>query len=158
MKIIFIFLLLFPMLLYSINTLEKIDKLDVNIDQSFKHECAVIIKEYSDLYGIDENIVLSIFKVESNFNPKAVNYDSRDFGIGQINAINMKHHNIDLGKLMNDLRYAIGFTYILLDGLQKVYKKDDEKWWSRYHSFKGKYRKIYEEKIDVYLDLLKGVK
>ena len=47
MKIIFIFLLLFPMLLYSINTLEKIDKLDVNIDQSFKHECAVIIQELS---------------------------------------------------------------------------------------------------------------
>jgi hypothetical protein len=88
---------------------------------------------------------------------KAVNYKSRDFGIGQINALNMQYYKFDLGKQMTDLNYAVNNTFIMLCYLkEKYYTKNTNylQWFTRYHSFNIKYRKSYYKKLEPYLKKL----
>lgn len=120
-------------------------------------DMASSIHKYSKIYEIDYKIILAIFKVESNFNYKAINYASADFGIGQINLTNIKYYKIDLGLLLTNIDYAIKQTFIMLGVTKKSYKKKDGDklpWFARYHSYTKKRRIIYYALLKVHLDAL----
>ena len=139
-----------------------ISTIEPNLPKEVVEKYSLTIEFYSELYKVEEDIIVAIFKVESNFNMKAVNYKSRDFGIGQINAINMKYYKLDLGLQMTNYEYAIKSTITILRDIKKVYAKREPRftkslqWWSRYHSYKNKYRKIYDKKVRKQIILMKG--
>lgn len=112
------------------------------------------IYENSLKYNINHKIVIAIFRMESNFDIGAVNYASNDYGIGQINKINIKHYKLNLGLLLTELNYAVESTYIHLNNLKKSYNTGSKgyfQWFTRYHSFTPKFRKIYYLKLKVFL-------
>lgn len=129
-------------------------KLSPSLNLEHCNTIGEIINKYSNEYSIDYKIVLAIFKVESNFNEKAVNYASCDFGIGQINSLNMIHYKIDLGKHMTNLDYAIHNTYVILKETKVKYFKREKDWFTRYHSYTEKYRRIYYDKLKPHLERL----
>jgi len=118
-----------------------------------------IINEYSQEYGVEWEIAVAIFKQESNFDLKAVNYLSRDFGIGQMHYKTIQARKLDLGLLLTDDNYAIGETFKLLSELKAKYDKIDKrkgrKWYTRYHSFTHSYRGEYAERLEKHLKVIK---
>jgi hypothetical protein len=104
-----------------------------------------LIAANSVKYGIDWKIPVAIFKQESNFNYKAVNFKSRDFGLGQINAINIEYYKIDLGKLLTEKDYAVEETIKLLAFLCNNGR--DKGCYTKYHSYTPSQRKKYKNTL-----------
>ena len=131
----------------------------LSLNKYLSRDTACIIAEhilnYSEYYEINPKIAIVIFKIESNFDINAVNYKSRDFGLGQINAKNMKHYRFNLGLQMTSYKYAINSTFIILADLKKRHRKKDKEWWLRYHSNTREYRKIYKKRFDKAMEIIK---
>ena len=155
MKIIII-ILMFCINLYCNEHVKKdITKLNNKLEQAYLESLVISIDKHSKEYKVNPKIVIAIFKAESNFNINAVNYESRDFGIGQINALNMKHYEFDLGKQMTNLDYAIKNTYIILNDLRNKYcskSVEHTQWFTRYHSYSSARRKIYYNVLKPFLE------
>lgn len=99
-------------------------------------------------YGMDWRIVLAIFDHESRLKFEAVNWKSRDFGIGQVNYRTILRRKIDLGRLLTDREYAVEASVAILSELKDKYAKIEKKhWWSRYHSPTPRYRKEYYDVV-----------
>lgn len=109
-------------------------------------------------YKVDWKVIVAIFRQESNFDLKAVNYNSKDFGIGQLNYKTIKDRNIDLGSLLTDKEYAMRHTINFLSELQEKYAKLDsrrgQKWYTRYHSFVNSTRNNYRDYIKKHLRVI----
>lgn len=133
--------------LYGSNEVSKgVKLLNEKLSNPYLKQLSATIEKHSKTYKVPWKVIVAILKVESNFDMKAVNYPSRDFGISQINAINMKYYKIDLGKQMTDLDYAIENTCKILSNLRKKYDTDSKyhfQWFTRYHSFSMHRRVIY---------------
>lgn len=101
-----------------------------------------IVKAACREYAIDENLVLRIAKVESNFNQKAFRRNKNgtiDVGMFQVNSI----HHMRLCRGL-DVYSLEGNTYCaikILSGLKRRYKLVDNHWYGRYHS-RTKARKL----------------
>lgn len=119
-----------------------------------------LITKYSVKYHLDPLIVTAIFKQESNFNFKAVNKHSFDYGIGQLNHRTIKSRKLDINKILNDPDYAIEQTCVILSELRDKYAiidtKHGRKFYTRYHSFTHARRYIYRNLLDKHLHVLKG--
>jgi len=158
--ILLLFMLSMACNAYLNNTvIEKgITLLQPGLNIAYIKKLSAIIDKYSRKFDVDWEIIVAILKVESNFNVKAVNYKSNDFGIGQINIINMKHYGFDLGKQLTDVDYAVHNTCLILYDLKQKYNTKSQgvfQWFTRYHSYTSNYRKIYYEKLKKYLIILK---
>lgn len=119
------------------------------------------IVKYSKQYGVDWRVSVAIFKQESNFNHKSINWKSHDYGIGQMNAKTIQNRDIDLGALMTDHDYAIEQTFQMLKELQdkygKIDSKNDLRWFTRYHSFTPSIRKNYRKLLDKHLTAIEAI-
>lgn len=115
-------------------------------------ELTSIIETTSKAKDVDWRIPVAIFKQESNFNYNAVNYATRDFGLGQMHYKTIQSRNIDLGKLLTVKWYAVDQTLQLLRELQQKYAKIDaksgRKWYTRYHSFTPIFRDNYRKLLN----------
>lgn len=113
------------------------------------------IVKYSKQYKVDWRVSVAIFKQESNFDHRVVNWKSHDYGIGQMNAKTIQSRDIDLGQLLTDHDYAIEQTFRMLKELQDKYGKIDSRkdlrWFTRYHSFTPSIRAIYRKLLDKHL-------
>jgi len=119
-----------------------------HIDKKLSEEYGIIIDKYSQQYDINWKIVVAIFKQESDFDIKAVNYRSRDFGIGQIHYRNIIRLEINLGKLLTDADYAIHQTFLFLKTIKLRYYHKEIGWYSRYNSGTPPIRKKYQRKLN----------
>lgn len=119
------------------------------------------IVKYSKQYGVDWRVSIAIFKQESNFNHKSINWKSHDYGIGQMNYKTIQARNIELGMLLSDHDYAIEQTFQMLKELQDKYGKIDSKgdlrWFTRYHSFTPSVRKVYRKYLDKHLTAIEVI-
>ena len=123
-----------------------IESLNPYLDENIAEKCATIIDKYGKEYNVSWKILVIIFTQESNFNIKAINWASRDFGIGQMNYTNIMQRGIDLGLLLTDLDYAILQTVKFLSELKIKYNTNSRgwlRWYTRYHSFTPSFRKKY---------------
>ena len=133
-----------------------------HIEKKLSQEYGIIINKYSQQFDIDWKIVVAIFKQESDFDIKAVNFRTRDFGIGQFNYRNIVFFEIDLGKLLTDADYAILQTYKLLYDLKKRHYHKEIGWYNRYHSgtpaLRHKYQRLLNRKFLLIKRALKNEK
>lgn len=100
-------------------------------------------------YNLDPRIMISILKVESDFNQKAIS-STGDYSVAQINfkiwAKNFRKLDrapLHFERLKEDDAYSIFRMGEILAELQKNHSKHDKMWFARYHSntpfFKNKY-------------------
>jgi soluble lytic murein transglycosylase-like protein len=75
------------------NPVEKdgFKKYDLPISEDLQR----LVWDLSKQYGIQYELILSIMKTESDFNPKAVSYDSSSMGLMQINIYNTFYGNAE---------------------------------------------------------------
>lgn len=119
--------------------------------KSFAVESLVI--KHSKHFNLDKQLVLSIIKVESNFNNDAVSH-TNDYGLMQINKNTAKIFGFSIPRIKKDKDYAIYCGTFYLSYLRYKYSHKDKYWWARYHSntptFKQKYIRrilnVYETK------------
>lgn len=132
-----------------------------NLSKEASIRYADILYKYSRQHEIDWLIPMAIFIQESRFNVKAINWDSKDFGIGQLNYRTIKNRKVDLGLLLTNEDYAISETLKLLAELRDKYdridKKVGRKWFTRYHSFKPSHRDKYLAQLERSFEHIKKV-
>lgn len=116
------------------------------------------IHSNSKKYKISAKVAVAIFKQESNFKLDAVNYVSKDFGLGQINYRSILERKINLGKLLTNQEYAVEQTFAILADLKSRYAKIDykngRKWWTRYHSRTPALGQAYNTRIEQHLSCM----
>jgi hypothetical protein len=121
---------------------------------------AKIIQDYSEEYDIDWKIPVAIFSQESSFNYQAVNWESNDYGIGQMNRFNIVRRKLKLGLLLTDVDYAIHESFKLLYETKTKYNtgaRGHWQWFTRYHSYTPSRRKIYYKYLDAKFKKIKRI-
>lgn len=100
-------------------------------------------------YEIDPRIMISILKVESDFNQKAIS-NTGDYSVAQINfkiwAKNFRKLDrapLQFERLKSDDAYAIFRMGEILAELQKQHSKHDKLWFARYHSNTPHFKNLY---------------
>lgn len=118
-----------------------------------------IIKHTEDNH-IDYKLLLSILKVESDFNQKTIS-KTMDYSLAQINYDiwvtefkKEKNINLDKTKLKNDIDYSINMMTQIISILEKRHGQDPY-WYARYHSSTPSRKLVYAGKIDNVLGSLK---
>jgi hypothetical protein len=144
-----------PALADPTSIFKSIKRLTPSLADETATEYSQTIADLSVKYNVEWKIAVVIFKQESNFDVKAVNYESRDFGIGQMNYRTILDRKIDLGLLLTDSDYAMEETFRLLSEIKTKYGKLDKKrgrqWFTRYHSYVTSNREEYEETLTKHL-------
>lgn len=81
-----------------------------------------------DCDGLSAKLLLSIIMVESRMQPHAINLQSLDYGLMQLNHRTMQGLEIDL-------KCALDWRCNLLQGIKllKTYKRDTAAWWVRFN-------------------------
>lgn len=124
-------------------------------------EYSRLIRAASLRYDIEWPVLVVILKQESNFDPKAVNFLTRDFGMGQVHYKTLQDRKIDLGSLLTDTEYAINETAKILYDLKLKYSESDKKrgrkWYTRYNSYTPEKRDAYRAKLDKHLKAINKV-
>jgi soluble lytic murein transglycosylase-like protein len=112
------------------------------------------IKTYSRKYNISPSIYAAILMQESSYrlNAKACQ-KSCDWGIAQINDINVKYYKLDKNRLLNDLDYSLEKGAMVLSWFSKTYSKKEKLWYLRYNC--GTRKKIISKVCQTYYRKLK---
>jgi soluble lytic murein transglycosylase-like protein len=121
-----------------------------------------VITAYANAYQIPAEVVIAIMKIESNFNPDVIGR-TNDYGLMQINEVNLKHLENKLEALNISTNVEIGTT--ILSGL---YNESNELEYilNSYNMGKGGYMdyvqrtgevsRAYSRKGIEYINILKG--
>lgn len=88
----------------------------INILSKYVHELD-IIHTYSVTGDVPPEVILAVMRLESNFNPYAVSYTGKSFGIMQINEIHTQHLEDRLEIL--DIKTNVESGVSLLSGLKE---------------------------------------
>lgn len=86
----------------------------------------------SEIHQLNPVIFAAILAQESGFRVDAVNKQSRDYGIGQINILNIRSLKLDQSRLLKDRQYALNESGKLLARIRKTYGKE-KFWFCRYN-------------------------
>jgi hypothetical protein len=139
----------------------SIKELTPSIEAEEARKLAVVIESAANKHSVDWRVLVAILKQESNFNLEAVNYETRDYGIGQINYRNIKRLEISLAKLLTDLEYAVETTAkFIAENCNKYGKLDystGRKCYTRYHSFTPSQRDKYALLLKGHLNVIEKV-
>lgn len=147
--------------------IESILKKEMFLNKSKSLELSKLIYKSSKKYKIDSRIIISILKVESNFDQSAINLSScknknipkcGDYSIAQINYNIWSKNFLELGreplsfyKLKNSVSYSIDRMAEILSILKDNYGESDKLWFARYHSstpfFKNRYVKVLKKEF-----------
>lgn len=133
-------------------TISKVDEAIyavIKLPDRERKRFATLITLSCKKYDLDPRIMISILKVESDFNQKAIS-STGDYSVAQINfkiwAKNFRKMDrapLHFERLKQDDAYAIFRMGEILAELQKNHSKHDKMWFARYHSntpvFKNKY-------------------
>ena len=107
-------------------------------------------QETGKRYVIDPRLILAILAQESRYSMKAVNQQTGDYSIAQINHRTIKMMGFDKKRLMTDLAYAIDCAGQVLYRF-KTYYPNDKLWWGRYNSSRPELKKKYVTLVSKYL-------
>lgn len=80
-------------------------------------------------YGVEPQLLRAIALIESNLDHKAINPDTLDFGIAQINYKTARGFGMDLDRLTKDRAYSIEMGAKVLSYFQTRYAKREPKTW-----------------------------
>lgn len=155
-------LLLLSFNCFSDEILEHIQKNKPDINDKYAVKIAKQIKKYSNLHDIDYKIISAIMMQESSYDHtakqcrKGYTDDNKlkkvclDFGIMQVNHVNIRKFELDLVKITTDLDYSIKAGMTLLVYTKKLHGKK-KNWWLYYHSYNKELQNIYRKKVERWL-------
>lgn len=117
-------------------------------NQSYAQSVKSCINDASQFHSVNPWILAGILKVESSFNPKAINRNengSVDVGIGQMNSIHFRELS-KWGIAPKDLFDACVGTYVAAWHLKKQVKQYGNTWYAvgAYHSATPYFNKRYQ--------------
>lgn len=146
-----IFLLLFLTIYSNVyaktSTYEQIIINKPNICKEKAKTIAKTIKKVRKKYEIPKGIIVAILMQESSYRLNAVNKDSSDYGMSQINHRTIAAFGFDKERLMTDLEYSIEAAGIVLADFKKRHAHKDPIWFARYNHGKPSIKRRYFEKI-----------
>lgn len=135
-------------------------------------EFALIIDRYAHLHGLNVDIIVAIFKQESECGQYLTNgcekvhakignvwkevETCKDYGFYQVNYRNVRGEELDVNALMTDFDYATRWTVLRLKKIKDMYKKIDSIWYCRYHSHSPKIKYEYCGYLYKHLAKLRG--
>lgn len=105
-----------------------------------------LVAKHSKHFNLDKQLVMSIIKVESNFNNDAVSH-TNDYGLMQINKNTAKVFGFSIPRIKKDKDYAIYCGTFYLSYLRSKYSHKDKYWWARYHSSTPAHKQKYVRRI-----------
>lgn len=115
-------------------------------------------KEAAERYNVDPRLFKALLYVESNFNHKAVNAETLDFGIGQINIKTIEAYDIDFHRLRHDREYSIDRAAYILSTFKRYRKSklpESKRWVCKYNVGTGRLVGKRLENCNKYLAKLK---
>jgi soluble lytic murein transglycosylase-like protein len=107
-------------------------------------------------HNVDPQLLKAVLKVESNLDHTAINPDTLDYGIGQINHHTILAYKMDADRLLTDRAYSIERSAFVLSTFQtKFAHREPKTWMCRYNVGWGQLtgRKAYN--CNIYLRKLK---
>lgn len=105
-------------------TLEQVRRNNPYLSPVYSQKVADIIDKYAEEYSIPSNIIAAIFMVESGYRLDAVNRESSDYGIGQVNEFNIRAYKLDKMRLLTDLDYSVKWGVHVFSWFYKRYPLD----------------------------------
>ena len=129
---------------------EQIVKNNPSLDDKYAKELSIIIDKLAVQFDIKPERLAAILAQESMYKLNAVNHDSRDYGIAQINDKTIKRFGFNKKLLLTDLEYSVKAGAIVLADFKRRYGKREKKYWSRYSSSKLVKRQKYENLVARY--------
>lgn len=138
----------------SIKISNKIVKNNPEISKNRSLKIAKLIIEMSKKYDIPSNIYTAILMQESAYKINAKNCKNNkcyDYGISQINIMNVKHYKLSIKRLTSDLRYSIEAGAMILSYFKKHYGHKEKDWWTRYNAGNPIKRQEYKRKVTRFL-------
>lgn len=122
-----------------------------NIDMDYAREVASAIYKVSGELRLRPERLAAILAQESMYTLNAVNRQSKDFGIAQINWRTVERYGFDKKRLLTDLEYSVKAGAIVLADFKRMYGKREKNYWSRYNSSDETKRKEYEILVARYM-------
>jgi hypothetical protein len=89
----------------NLSTNEVLEKIILIAPHTSVSTARKVEKGLKECKGLDENLVLAVIRVESNFKINAVNKRSNDFGLMQVNNWHVKRFKYDKLKLLTNASY-----------------------------------------------------
>ncbi len=87
------------------------------------HDVELEYRKAAERYSVDAHLFKALLTVESNLNHTAVNADTLDFGIAQINYRTAEAYDIDTTRLTHDRAYSIDRGAFILSTFKKYNKR-----------------------------------
>ena len=108
-------------------------------------ELTGIVERASDKFKVPAPLLTAIAFQESSF--KMGIKAGSDYGLTQINILNIKYYSMDKNRLLTDMEYSVNMGAFILSEFKRRYGKREENYWSRYNTSKQPYRSEYEAKV-----------
>lgn len=105
-----------------------------NADEQIKAQARNIAQEYN----IDAELFVALVDLESNFQVAAFNKRTKDYGLTQINAYNIKALNLDAKRLLTDPEYNLRAGAQILAWFQRTYAHREPDWFCRFNVGTGR--------------------
>lgn len=105
--------------------LNKINLLRNNVPQSTIRKISIGVEQPECKVINNENLILAIMKVESDFKIDAFNPASNDFGLMQINNWHVKRLSLSRSKLLSDAAYNMRHGCLILAWFVANYKLEE---------------------------------
>ncbi len=123
---------------------------NANADEQIKTQARSIATEY----GIEAELFVALVDLESNFQVGAYNARTRDYGLTQINAYNIKALNLDAARLLTDPEYNLRAGAQILAWFQKTYAHREPEWFCRFNVGTGRLGPKRTKLCFKYVDLI----
>lgn len=92
-----------------------------------------LIEKSCKAHKIDCQVFKAVLAQESMFDHTAINHQTKDYGIGQINYRTARSMNMDLDRMVSDLEYSIDSAAQIFSWFQKTFAKREKYWYCRYN-------------------------
>lgn len=105
------------------------------------------IERWASVYELEPERLNAIIAQESQYELGAINKESGDYGLSQINHKTIDAFGFDKDRLLRDMDYSVMAGAKVLADFKRMYGHKEEDWWTRYNSSRTHKRQKY--KIDV---------
>jgi hypothetical protein len=133
MKILYVFILYviyIPIFGCEISKQIQINSPNLNKDYVVRLEKSILAS--SKKYGLNPYLYSAILMQESSYRLNIVN--KQDYGIAQINIVNIRGYKFNKCRLLTDLEYSVDSGARVLSWFKtRFQKKEPRIWWCRYN-------------------------
>lgn len=85
-------------------------------------------------HALDPDLLLALYRVESGLRLGAINKQTQDYGLAQINKHTLRAYKLDKARLLTDLDYsAAAGARVLADFKAQYSKREPQTWVCRYN-------------------------